>query len=404
MSSMPKTNTASDTETDTETRTSAKATTDTATATATDTTTVKDRTTPILSPDELVGRLAESFAGAVDLFALYAGEQLGLYRALHEQGPATSRDVATRTGMHERYAREWLEHQTIAGLLIVDGVSQPAGERVYSLPSGYENVLVDPDSPMFSTPMGRLLIAAMRQAPSLLTAYRTGAGVSWAAYGDDMRTGQSDLNRPLFLHNLVPDYLSQIEGLDDALRRPRARIAEIGPGGGWAAVAMAGAYPDAIYEGFEVDGPSVDLANANLAEAGLADRARVFQQDAARAKSQGQCDLVIALECIHDLADPIRALAAMRKLAKPGGRVIVMDERCAEEFGAVGDIVERVLYGYSLMVCLPDGMSQQPSAGTGTVMRPSTMDAYARKAGFARADVLALENDMFRFYDLVIAS
>ena len=374
------------------------------TAVATDTTTPRDRPTPALSPDELVGRLVESFAGAVDLFAVYAGEQLGLYRALHEQGPATSRDLAKRTGMHERYAREWLEHQTIAGLLSVDDVSRPAGERVYSLPAGYESVLVDADSPLFITPLGRQLTALMGQAPSLLTAYRTGGGVSWAAYGDDMRTAQSDFNRPLFLHHLVPDYLSQIEGLDEALRRPRARVAEIGPGGGWAAVAMASAYPEVIYEGFDVDGPSVDLANANLAEAGLAGRARVFQQDAARAKSQGQCDLVIALECIHDLADPVRVLAAMRKLAKPGGRVIVMDERCAEEFGAVGDIMERVLYGYSLTVCLPDGMSQQPSAGTGTVMRPSTMDVYARKAGFARADVLALEHDLFRFYDLVIAS
>jgi hypothetical protein len=81
-----------------------------------------------------------------------------------------------------------------------------------------------------------------------------------------------------------------------------------------------------------------------------------------------------------------------------------MDENCAEEFGAVGDLMERLFYGFSITLCLPDGMSHQPSAGTGTVMRPSTLDTYARKAGFARADVLPLEHDSFRFYDLVLAS
>lgn len=94
----------------------------------------------------------------------------------------------------------------------------------------------------------------------------------------------------------------------------------------------------------------------------------------------------------------------MHRLARPGGRVIVMDERCAEEFGAVGHATERLLYGYSLMICLPDGMSQHPSAGTGTVMRPSTLDAYARKAGFARAAVLPLDHDVFRSYELVLAA
>jgi len=363
-----------------------------------------DEAVRFATPDELVGRLVESFAGAVDLFAMYAGEQLGLYRALHEQGPATSDVLATRTGMDERYAREWLEHQVIGGLLAVDDVSLPARERTYSLPAGYESVLVDPLSPLFVTPLGRMLTASMSQAPNLLTAYRTGAGVNWATYGDEMRTAQADLNRPLFLDHLVPDFISQIDGLDQILRRPGAKVAEIGPGFGWAGVALSRAYPESIYEGFDLDRPSVDAANANLRSAGLSERARVFHQDAADAKSQGQCDLVCAFECIHDLPDPVSVLTTMRRLTRPGGRVIIMDERCAEEFGAVGDLVERVLYGYSLIICLPDGMSHQPSAGTGTVMRPSTLDAYARKAGFARAEVLPLEHEMFRFYELVVPS
>ena len=111
-------------------------------------------------------------------------------------------------------------------------------------------------------------------------------------------------------------------------------------------------------------------------------------------------DAVFAFECIHDLPDPVGVLAAMRRLAGDDGAVVVMDERVAETFTAPGDDVERLMYGYSLMCCLADGMSHQPSAGTGTVMRPSTLRRYAVEAGFADVEILDIANDFFRFYRL----
>lgn len=90
----------------------------------------------------------------------------------------------------------------------------------------------------------------------------------------------------------------------------------------------------------------------------------------------------------------------MRSLAGDDGVVLVMDERVAETFTAPGDDVERLMYGYSLMCCLADGLSHAPAAGTGTVMRPDTLRRYARAAGFADLDVLPLDNDFFRFYRL----
>jgi hypothetical protein len=90
----------------------------------------------------------------------------------------------------------------------------------------------------------------------------------------------------------------------------------------------------------------------------------------------------------------------MRALARDGAPVIVMDERVAEVFSAPGDEVERLMYGYSLLCCLADGMAHQPSAGTGTVMRPSTLRDYAVRAGFGGIEVLDVANDFFRFYRL----
>jgi hypothetical protein len=98
---------------------------------------------------------------------------------------------------------------------------------------------------------------------------------------------------------------------------------------------------------------------------------------------------------------PVQALQAARASLAPGGSVIVADERVAERFAAPGDEIERLNYGFSVLHCLPVGLLHDDSAGTGTVIRPDTVRAYAREAGFARVDVLPIEHDFWRFYQLV---
>jgi hypothetical protein len=79
-----------------------------------------------------------------------------------------------------------------------------------------------------------------------------------------------------------------------------------------------------------------------------------------------------------------------------------MDEAVGESFTAPADEVERLMYGFSLLVCLPDGMSHPDSAGTGTVMRPATLRRYAREAGFREVDVLPIDDfGLWRFYRLL---
>ena len=115
----------------------------------------------------------------------------------------------------------------------------------------------------------------------------------------------------------------------------------------------------------------------------------------------GDYDLVAAFECIHDLPDPVSVLRAARRMVRPGGTVLVMDERVPDSFTGTGDPVEQLMYGMSMLICLPDGLSHPHSVGTGTVMRQDTLRAYARDAGFVDVEVLPVEHEMFRFYSLV---
>lgn len=145
----------------------------------------------------------------------------------------------------------------------------------------------------------------------------------------------------------------------------------------------------------------MDVARELAEEYGLTDRVVFHALDGARAPGEGEFHLVTAFECIHDMSDPVSVLAGARRLLAEGGSMIVMDERVPEEFTGPGDPVEQLMYGISMLVCLPDGMSHQPSVGTGTVMRPDVLRGYAVDAGFTSVEVLPIEHEMFRFYRLV---
>lgn len=349
---------------------------------------------------EFMDRLFRDLLGAISIVGVTLGENLGLYAALERDGAATSAELAERAGIAERYAREWLEQQAADGILALAVASNDPAHRKYELPEAHRDVLANREDLDFMAPFARLLMAGAAKLPEIVGAFRTGGGVGWDQYGHDMRESQGDANRTLFLQALR-EYLEQVPDVHARLiasDRP-ARVAEVVSGMGWAAIGLAIAYPHVTVDGYDLDLPAVERARQHAHEAGVADRVRFHAEDGAEAG--GQYDVVLAFECIHDLPDPVAVLASMRAMMAPGGACIVMDERVGEEFTAPASDVERLMYGYSLLVCLPDGLSHPASVGTGTVMRPATLRRYAEQAGFASVDTLdALEHPFFRFYRL----
>ncbi|MHB8611599.1 MAG: class I SAM-dependent methyltransferase [Candidatus Dormibacteraceae bacterium] len=352
--------------------------------------------------DALVGRLFSATTGALELFHIYLGERLGLYRALATKGPLTSSGLASAAGINARYAREWLEEQAVAGILVVLPGTAGADERVYSLPAGHADVLNDPDSVSYLAPVGRALVAIGSAMPQVVEAFRSGKGVPYEAYGADMRGAISTLNRPAFLNLLGNYWFPAITDVDHRLRaEPPARVADVGCGTGWSSIAIATAYPLVRVDGFDLDKASIKDARGNAKASHVADRVKFEVRDAADPRLAGAYDLVTAFEAIHDMSNPVGALRAMRALVKEGGAVVVMDEKALEEFTAPGDELERYLFGWSALHCLPVGMVDSPSAATGTIMRPGRLREYAREAGFADVEILPVENDSWRFYRLV---
>ncbi|MCF3938351.1 class I SAM-dependent methyltransferase [Gordonia tangerina] len=350
-----------------------------------------------VTADAFAERIFTSALATAETMSIYLGERLGWYDCLVQHGPVSADELADRTGTHRRYAREWLEMQSAFGILDADLDADPIR---FGIQPGVAEALTDTASLAYLGTLPRMFAASFGQLPALLDAYRTGGGVSWAELGADARECQAALNRPWFDRQLAPA-LAGVDGLHARLSRSGARIADVGFGAGYSTIALAKAYPEATFVGLDVDEASVQMARHAAAEAGVDDRVEFVLADASDAGQRGPFDVVFAFECVHDMPRPVEVLAAARAALAPDGVMVIMDEAVSDEFAGPADDLDKIMYAFSLFVCLPDGMSSTPSAGTGTVMRASTLRTYAQQAGFAEVEVLPIEEfSFFRFYQL----
>jgi 2-polyprenyl-3-methyl-5-hydroxy-6-metoxy-1,4-benzoquinol methylase len=347
--------------------------------------------------DALVERLFMDAVGAFDLFSVYIGERLGLYRALADRGLLTSSELAEASGIHERYAREWLEQQAASGLLAAEG--EEAGSRRFRLPEGHDEALLDVSSLNYIAPMARAVLASVRPIDAVLEAMRSGGGVPYADYGEDLHEAQAAFTRPLFENLLGSEWLGAVPEIRDRLLAdPPARVADLACGQGRSSVEIARAYPKAQVDGIDLDTASIEFARRNLAGSGVEDRVTFQNRDAADAGLAGRYDLVTIFEALHDMSYPVEVLKAARGLLAEGGLMLIGDERAEESFTAPAGDTERLYYGFSILHCLPVGMVGEGAVGTGTVIRPGTVRRYADEAGFSACEVLPIENDFWRFY------
>jgi 2-polyprenyl-3-methyl-5-hydroxy-6-metoxy-1,4-benzoquinol methylase len=362
---------------------------------------VEDRSA--LQRDALMEKMLTGMAGLVTHFTIYLGDRLGYYDTLARHEDLNAVELAALSGTNLRYTQEWLEQQTQYGILEVDNAKSGALERRYSLPGGHAEVLTMRDSLNYLAPLSLLLVGAVRPIEQLITAFRTGEGVPYEAYGEEAREGIAGMNRATFLHELGQVWIPAMGDVHERLSQSGGRIADIGCGYGWSSIGMAKAYPLTRIDGFDLDAPSIEQALKNAAEYGLSDRVTFAVRDAADPSLAGTYDLVTAFECVHDMSNPVGALRTMRRLINENGSVLVVDERVGESFDPQGsdNDVDWINYGFSVLHCLPVGMVDQPSAATGTVMRPNTLRQYALEAGFKDVEILPVENFFFRLYRLI---
>jgi 2-polyprenyl-3-methyl-5-hydroxy-6-metoxy-1,4-benzoquinol methylase len=307
------------------------------------------------------------------------GIRMGLFEAFAGAGSLNSQQFAERTGLHERWLREWLRSMGASGLVEYDG-----NDRFHLSPEA-ATLLTNPSSTSFAGSRLASFPERMKVLDMLPEAFRTGIGYTWDDRGEDAVDMTENARKAWFKSELVPNALPHLDGVVDKLR-VGARVADLGCGTGVALVEMAKAFPASTFDGYDISANSLARAASNAQAAGM----RVRFHDSAIEPMPGEAtfDLVTTFDVLHDMTHPERAATTVRRALKPDGTWFILEIDCAPTYeGNLERGREQAAMGYatSLMNCLASSMSEPGGAGLGTLGLPEPLlGELVRAAGFTR--------------------
>ena len=335
---------------------------------------------PLPAPGEIesfVGQVVSDLSAAFSGVLINVGRKLGLYRAMADLGACTSVALAEATGIRERYVREWLANQAAGGYVAYD-----PGKQTYALPPAQAMVLALDQSPVFMAPAFEVAASFWLDEDKIVETFRSGEGLGWHAHSHRLFSGTESFFRTGYRAHLVSEWLPALDGVVEGLRRG-ARVADVGCGHGASTILMAQAFPKSSFLGLDYHDESIATARNRAAEQGVADNT-AFEVKAATEVYGHDFDLICFMDCLHDLGDPVAALARSRKALKPDGKVLLVEpyagDRLEENLNPVG----RMFYAASAMACTPNSLSQKGEHGLGAQAGEERLRKVAREAGFSK--------------------
>jgi len=321
---------------------------------------------------KMVGDLGAVATGAL----VVLGDRLGLFKAMRAAGRLSAAELATRTGTHERYVREWLSGQAAAGYVEYDD-----GADQFYLSPEQEMVFADEDSPAFMAGAFEVMASLWIDEPKVSEAFRSGKGVGWHDHSTCLFRGTERFFRPGYNANLIESWLPALDGVLEKLEHG-AQVADVGCGHGASTVLMARAFPRSNFTGFDYHSPSIERACKAAELAGVAANAR-FQVASAKAYP-GTYDLVTFFDCLHDMGDPAGAAAHVHQSLKADGTWMIVEPFAHDRLSANLNPVGRVYYAASTMVCTPASLSQEVGLGLGAQAGEVKLRQVVTAGGFTR--------------------
>ena len=335
--------------------------------------------TPPPAPSEIegfIGQVVTDLSAAFSGVLVNVGRKLGLYQAMAELGACTSVALAEATGIRERYVREWLANQAAGGYVAYD-----PQKRTYALPPAQAMVLALEQSPIFMAPAFEVAASFWADEEQIVETFRSGEGLGWHAHNHRLFCGTESFFRTGYRAHLVSQWLPALDGIVERLERG-ARVADIGCGHGASTILMAQAFPKSSFIGLDYHDASIATARKRAAEQGVTGNI-AFEVKAATELDGRDFDLICFMDCLHDLGDPVGALARCRQVIKADGKVLLVEpyagDRLEENLNPIG----RMFYAASAMACTPNSLSQQVGRGLGAQAGEAQLRKVAREAGFS---------------------
>jgi len=339
--------------------------------------TVETRPLDIDRLHQFVFKAVEEVGATLNTALVVMGDRLGLYRAMAGAGPLTPAEVGERSGVAERYVREWLNAQAAGGYVEYE----PDSGR-YTLPPEQAVALTDEDSPAYLPGFFQIALGTVHDSPRIADAAKSGDGIGWHDHVHDVHEGCERFFRPGYNANLVASWLPALDGAVAKLERG-ARVADVGCGHGASTIVMAKAYPNSHFSGFDYHDGSIDTANQRAREAGVEDRVEFHAIPAAGYPGSGY-DLVTMFDCLHDMGDPVGAARHVLQSLAPDGSWMIVEPYAGDRVEDNLNPVGRAYYGFSTLLCTPASLSQEVGLALGAQAGEARIREVTKLGGFTR--------------------
>jgi 2-polyprenyl-3-methyl-5-hydroxy-6-metoxy-1,4-benzoquinol methylase len=327
--------------------------------------------------DTFMQKVIGDLGAAFSIAPVRIGGVLGIYRAMAERGATDSAQLATATGLAERYLREWLWHQAASGYVEYD-----AQTGRFTLPPEHAFLLADPQSPAYVLPGFSTAVALSDNMPAVMDAFRTGEGVAWGEQSVCIACTIADFFRPGYRANLIESWLPALDGVVDRLKAG-AVVADIGCGHGHTTRLMANAFPRSRFIGLDIHAPSIEAARGHAAALGKADNLS-FEIGSAQ-DFTGEFDFVTCFDCLHDMGDPVAAAQRIRKALRPNGSWMIVEPFAHDLPEKNLNPISRLSYAASTMTCVPGALAQRGGFALGAQAGERRLrEVIVDRGGFAR--------------------
>ena len=350
-------------------------------------------------PDKLkqyAFQLFSKLEGAVTAGMVHLGDQLGLYVAMKQAAtPITTTELAQRTGLHERWVREWAYNQAAAKLIDVDDSQR------FSLSAEADAVLASPDHPAFGMGMFHRLPETMESLGRARESFVTGIGSDYDSHGPGGAIGIERSFEPWNNANLLPVVLPALDGVVDRLTDGVNAI-DVGCGAGGAVLMMAAAFPRSNFVGYDISRYALDRADEKLAQTGLPN-AQFCDPRSTPMPADHSAGFVTTFDCIHDMTHPFEMMESIRMALADDGTWLLVDIKALDTFeqNVRKNPMSALMYGISVLSCMSSALSEPDGAGLGTLgLSANTAKEMAGRAGFNRFRKLDIEHSVNAFYEV----
>lgn len=342
-------------------------------------------------------KVSGSITGGLNCALTLLGDQLGLYRALAETGPTDSQGLADSTRLSERWVREWLYQQTCIGQ-----VSYEEESGNFYLCQEARAVLANPEHPAYLGGMFASVVAMYDTLEALPESFRTGIGQSFDDKGEACACGIERMSRKFQSTMLVPELLPKLDGMIERLEKG-ARVADVGCGGATSTIAMARAFPNSEFVGYDISMHALNRARNNINDAGV-HNVKLHNAIDNPLPEDGSLDFITTFDVVHDSTHPDLLIDAIRASLKPDGTWLCADIQGKPTFAEnlKENPMATIAYSFSVMVCMSAGLSTPGGAGLGTLgFHEQKAREMTAAAGFSRFRTVPFEGDVFNaFYEI----